>query len=518
MVSIPAVLIPPDFFKALAILGEHEASGHWAFLCGQWRRTGWWFYFPVTLAVKTPLPLLLLTTVALLMWLRGLRRFSLQRAIPWLAALLYLLFAMVGNINVGIRHLLPMFALLAVGTASQFSLWNRRVQLCAWLCAGWLLLVTWRACPYFIEYFNEIAGGPSNGYQWLVDSNLDWGQDIKRLKHFLDQQAMTNINLAYFGPRRSTDYYGIGGRRVTPGGARGMHRGTLVISATDLMNPAWDWLRASHEPIARIGYTMFVYRLEDPESGERWEEILRTNPNDVRAHYNLGIVMERAGDAGNAITHYERAIQIKPDFAMAHYNLAATLERLGRVTEAIDQYEQVVRIEPDRAEARTSLGLVLAQTGRGEEAIAQYQQALQIAPDDQDAWNNWGIALQYRARTKSGAEADTLLRGAGEKYQRAIQVEPGSAEAWNNWGSVLSEQARTKSGAEADALLREAGEKYQQAVRIEPEYAGAHYNLAVTLERIGRVPEAIEHYEQALRLNPDLIPAQRAIARLQAHQ
>ena len=512
------VLIPPDFFKSLAILGKHEATGDWAFLCGQWRQTGWWYYFPVSIAVKTPLPLLLLTTVGLLMWLSGLRRFSLQNAIPWLAALLYLLFAVVGDIDIGVRHLLPMYALLAVGTASQFSLHSRRVQLCAWLCAGWLLQVTWHASPYFIEYFNEIAGGPANGYQWLVDSNLDWGQDVKRLKHFLDEQAITNIDLAYFGPRRSIDYYGIAARRVTSGEARDLRSGTLVVSATDLMRPDWDWLRASHEPVARIGYTMFVYHPGEAELKERWEQMLRDRPNDARAHYNLGIVMERAGDTSDAITHYEEAIRIKPDFAMAYYNLAATLERIGRVPEAIERYEQVVRIEPARAEAHTSLGLAFAQTGRGEEAIAQYQRALQIAPDNQDAWNNWGIVLQNRARAESGSKAYALLREAGEKYQQTLRIEPGSAEAWNNWGSVLSEQAKTKSGAEADALLRKAGDKYEQAVRIMPEYAGAHYNLAVTLERTGNVPEAIEHYEQALRLSPDLVPARRALARLQPHQ
>jgi tetratricopeptide (TPR) repeat protein len=455
------VLIPRDFFKGLALVAGHESTGHWAFLCGQWRRSGWWCYFPVTMAVKTPLPLLLVTIIGLVMWLRGLRRFSFQQAIPWLAALIYLLFAMAGTINIGVRHLLPMFALLAVGTASQFSLRNRQIQLCAWLCTSWLLLATWRAHPYFIEYFNEIAGGPSNGYQWLVDSNLDWGQDVKRLKHLLDEEAITNIDLAYFGPRKSIDYHGIAGRRVTPGEAAGLRTGTLAISATELMNPAWDWLRACHEPAARVGYTMFIYRLADADTKERWEQMLRVNPHDAQAHYNLGIILERAGDADGAITHYEPAIQIQPDFAMAHYNLALALQRAGKVADAVDHYEQVARIEPDNANAYIGLGFALVHMDKVEEAIPYFEQALQLEPDFAEAHYNLAVAMMKLGK------------------------------------------------------MSEAAEHFEQALLIEPNNADVYVGLGMALEKAGRVPEAIQYYEQALRLRPGFTAARNAVARLQ---
>jgi tetratricopeptide (TPR) repeat protein len=386
----------------------------------------------VTLAVKTPLPLLLLTIAGLLMWLRGLRRFSFQYGIPWIAALMYLLFAVVGNINIGVRHLLPMFALLAVGTASQFSLHSRRMQVCGWLCTGWLLLVTWHAYPYFIEYFNEVAGGSSNGYRWLVDSNLDWGQDVKRLRHFVDEQAMTNIDLAYFGPDRSIDYHGIPGRRVTTDEAAEMRSGTLVVSATELMRPGWDWLRASHEPVARVGYTMFIYRLGDAETKERWEQMVRIKPNDAWAHYNLGIVMERAGDAGGAITHYEQAIRIKPDFAMAHYNLAIALARLGTVGEAIGHLEQALRIKPGlaEAEAHSNLGAIFQRMGKLPEAVAQYEQALRSKPDYVKAHFNLGLALEKLGRTPE----------AIEHYQQALRLRPDLAAARNALARLQARQ------------------------------------------------------------------------------
>jgi tetratricopeptide (TPR) repeat protein len=470
------VLIPPDFFKGLALVAGHEARGHPAFLCGQWRWTGWWYYFPVAMAVKTPLPLLLLTTVGLLIWLRGLRQFSLPHAIPWFAALIYLLFAMAGNINIGVRHLLPMFALLAVGTASQLSLRNRPVQMGAWLCAGWLLVSTWCAHPYFIEYFNELAGGPSNGYRWVVDSNLDWGQDVKRLKHFLDEQAITNINVAYLGPGRSIDYYGIASRRVTSAEAARMHSGTLVMSATKLVSPEWDWLRASHEPVARVGYTMFVYRLGDAEMRERWEQMVRTNPNDARAHYNLAIVTERSGDAGDAITHYEQAIRINPDFAMAHYNLAIALQRAGRGRDAIEHYEQVLRVEPDNAEAHNRLGLALERMGRLPEAARHYEQALGIDPDYLEAQNNlaWLLATRTPAQGADPAQSVALAEVACQlSYNRVATYLDTLAAAYAAAGRF--DDAVTT--AEKAAELARAGGQSGLAGRIEARldlYRNAH--------------------------------------------
>ncbi len=489
------VLIPRDFFKGLALVAGHESTGHQAFLCGQWRRTGWWYYFPVTLAVKTPVPLLLLTIAGLLMWLRGLRRSSFQQGIAWLAALMYLLVAMVGNINIGVRHLLPVFALLAVGTASQFSLHGRRIQVCAWLGAGWLLLATWQAYPYFIEYFNEVAGGSSNGYLWLVDSNLDWGQDVKRLKHFLDEQAITNIDLAYFGPDRSIDYQGITGRRVIPDEAYGMHSGTLVVSATELMRPEWDWLRASHEPVARVGYTMFIYRPGDPETKERWEQMLRINPNDGRAHYNLGLVLERAGDDGGAITHFEQAIRIKPDFAMAHYNMAGALQRAGKVADAVEHYEQVLRIEPDYGEAHNNLGAALAGLGRFDEAIAQYRSALQIYPEASDVHYNLAVALAEEGKMP---EAIT-------EYQAVIRIKPDPV-TYNNLAVTLLRVGR----------VQEAVEQFRRALALQPDDPGFHHNLGNALAQQGKIPEAIASYEQALKLKPDFTAAKEALARLNA--
>jgi hypothetical protein len=124
--------------------------------------------------------------------------------------------------------------------------------------------------PRYLQFFNELAGGAEGGHRWLIDSNIDWGQDLIRLREHLERERIESVSLAYFG-RVNPRVYGI---RFTPL-TRDSH-GIAVISASFLMGrpylwylggrlrwvPArtWTWLQ-DREPIARVG-SMFVYRLE----------------------------------------------------------------------------------------------------------------------------------------------------------------------------------------------------------------------------------------------------------------
>ena len=70
----------------------------------------------------------------------------------------------------------------------------------------WLVLGALRVSPHYLAYFNQIAGGPGNGYRCLVDSNLDWGQDLKGLKRYMDRNGITSIKLSYFGTVNPRQY------------------------------------------------------------------------------------------------------------------------------------------------------------------------------------------------------------------------------------------------------------------------------------------------------------------------
>jgi hypothetical protein len=130
----------------------------------------------------------------------------------------------------------------------------------------WLVVGTAKTYPYYVAYFNELTGGPANGFKYLTDSNLDWGQDLKGLGEYLRQRDIAMVRLAYFGsddPRR----FGINFEPLRPGQPV---TGYVAVSASVLTGTfhypgcvsAFDWLRP-FEPVAKIGYSIFVYRIPD---------------------------------------------------------------------------------------------------------------------------------------------------------------------------------------------------------------------------------------------------------------
>ena len=136
----------------------------------------------------------------------------------------------------------------------------------------WLVVGTVQVYPFYLPYFNELVGGPGNGYRYLTDSALDWGQDLKGLRTYLHRNGIAMVQLAYFGkidPRA----YGIVYERLVPGQPT---TGYIAVSATKLMGlssypgdpdcvRAFEWLQR-YQPIAKIGYSIFVYHISPTES------------------------------------------------------------------------------------------------------------------------------------------------------------------------------------------------------------------------------------------------------------
>ncbi|HUI08150.1 MAG TPA: glycosyltransferase family 39 protein [Verrucomicrobiae bacterium] len=259
--TLRPILVPRDFFKAVALFTCSAGRGHAGYLLGRWSLDGWWYYYPVAFALKSPIPFLALSAGGLTVVLWRLRLQSFAQLVPWLGAIVFFALVMFNKSEVGVRHLLPVYGLLSVAIASQLAPLRGRAGIATWALVVWMIAEAVAAHPFFLEYFNEFAGGAANGHKYLLDSNLDWGQDVKRLKRFLDDHGIQHVDLMYFGVPQAIDYYRIPATRVTVEQARQIHNGTLVISAMALMKPEWRWLRDQQQPIARVGYTLFVYRL-----------------------------------------------------------------------------------------------------------------------------------------------------------------------------------------------------------------------------------------------------------------
>jgi hypothetical protein len=175
-------VIPEDYVRGLLFVMEHS-EGRSTFLRGQLSDQGFPQYFLATFLLKTPIPLLVLSGLALLRLPRLPRR---AMAFVWIPVAIYVGLTMSRGLQIGHRHLLPVvpFLLVAAGeSAATLARWRRPLGLAlVGLLGAWYAMGTLRTHPHHLAYFNEIAGGPGNGWRQLVDSNLDWGQDLKRLK------------------------------------------------------------------------------------------------------------------------------------------------------------------------------------------------------------------------------------------------------------------------------------------------------------------------------------------------
>jgi Dolichyl-phosphate-mannose-protein mannosyltransferase len=268
-----AHVVPDAFLFGLLRVYRHSESRP-AFLFGQVSDRGWWYYFPATFLLKTPPAL-----IALLALPYVLRRGTPTRPPPflWVPVLVYAAATLTRSLNIGHRHLLPiypfLFAAAGRGAASVLEGGRRGraavAVLCAWYCVSVL-----RVHPHYLGYFNELAGGPSRGWRYLVDSNLDWGQDLKALKAWTDEHGVAHLKLSYFGTADPA-YYGIPCDLLPsymlppPRGMVGEVRAgeVVAVSATNLqgvyMNEEWKPLMArlrALTPIDRVGYSIFVFK------------------------------------------------------------------------------------------------------------------------------------------------------------------------------------------------------------------------------------------------------------------
>jgi len=181
-----------------------------AFLNGRTSKTGWWWFFPYAVAVKTPLPLFVLLVLA------AFRLPGLDRAAPlWTLALVYSTAAVASSLNIGHRHMLPVYpvAFLLAGGAACLAARRRVAAAAVIVLAGLFVWESARIRPHYLATFNQLAGGPSNGYRHLVDSSLDWGQDLPALRAWIEDfrrhDRETPVYVSYFGSA-VPDFGGLG--------------------------------------------------------------------------------------------------------------------------------------------------------------------------------------------------------------------------------------------------------------------------------------------------------------------
>lgn len=240
------------FFVGVQWAKVHAARGHMAFLLGERGDQGWWYYFPVALALKTPLPFLLLFFFGAVKLIRS--------HFVWIAIAL-LIAVLPVSLNIGVRHVLVLYPMMAIVAAfAARELWQRKIGRGVLIVLlAWHFIGTSLAHPDYLPWFNEAAGARPE--RLLGDSNLDWGQDMLRLSAVAREEKIPQLSILLFGP--------VGFDRVPlpphqPLAPRVPTQGWIAVSETalQLADPAdYAWL-AGHRPVRRVGKSIRLYHID----------------------------------------------------------------------------------------------------------------------------------------------------------------------------------------------------------------------------------------------------------------
>ncbi|MCG3148156.1 MAG: hypothetical protein PCFJNLEI_01598 [Verrucomicrobiae bacterium] len=261
------------------LLGQIKAQARGAYLFGEISSTGWWYYFPVAFLLKTPAVLLVFIAGGLTVMFAKWRKLLNTPVYILLPSLIIVGISMTQKLNIGLRHILPVYPLMLM-VAAIAAAWlirrNWRVAIgCLAAAIALLAVEVRRAYPSPLAFFNVFVGGPQNGDKYLVDSNLDWGQELKGLKRWMDSNEVKHIHLCYFGSADPA-YYGIQytplpGNGFMDAGKLPTEPGYVAISATNLRGVYFtEQLRQFYapllkqKPVRRIGYSILIYRVDRP--------------------------------------------------------------------------------------------------------------------------------------------------------------------------------------------------------------------------------------------------------------
>jgi hypothetical protein len=248
VVLVSAIMPPREYIGGVLQVRAMNADPPKAILFGEVRKGGWWYYFPVALFFKTPIPFLILAAAGI----------SRRREVALVAGVI-LAIAMTSDINIGVRHLLPLYAPLAVAAAAV------RVRWLVVACTAWLVVGSALAHPDYLPWFNGFAG--REPHRVLNDSNLDWGQDVLRLVRLARDEKIPSLTTS-LATNAPLDHLGLPPRADLQA-LQPVH-GWLAISelnialGRDLSPEIRVWLDEllRDRPYRRVGKSIRLYRFD----------------------------------------------------------------------------------------------------------------------------------------------------------------------------------------------------------------------------------------------------------------
>lgn len=445
--------LPDTFVRGVVYTGHLADHGQVAYLHGETRTDGWWYYFPLAMVLKYPTPLLLAGLAGLVAVIRS-RKIALSRKLTWtLFPLLLLATAMFGRINIGVRSMLPLAPFIVLWAAVGLAEYRHRIFRVALPLL--LLLSVYagaRSYPHFLGYFNPLFGGPPAAHDWLVDSNIDWGQDLPALAKTMKRRRIKHIRLHYFGAARPS-HYGIEARNPLV-----KRPGWYAISRT-LLSGMWPpgdphaWLRKL-EPVELVGSSIALFRV-------RPRDLPRTQLAPGARHPSPGT---SAGKKGRTV-------------AQRNVNRMALglhlLHKRRRFRPAIGAFLAVLASNPHHYGALFQLAKALDAEKRGASALAVWTQVLTLA----------------------NAGKDRFTAKVAQSRVKALSVEHRAMAPDMKLGLKLHYQ---------DRKYLVACVVYALFLRSWPQHYGARFQLAkaADLARFPTVAAAARRHLRAARKRP----------------
>jgi len=346
--------LPESYLYGLADIQQVD-DAYTAFFFGKTYPHGTHWYFPGVIAIKSTLPFLILMCIAAGAIISGILR-------PWREILfltippaIYLTVAMSSQMNIGARHIMPVYPFLYVlgaGAASALLSRDGRWKLVIAALLLWQVTAAVRVYPDYMAYGNELWGGPANVHKYLSDSNTDWAQQLIATKKYLDQHNIKDCWFVYFA------------QGVTDPASYGIPCRLLPTTET-----LW-WLNIPLEVPPSVDGTVLVSDGDlngfefGPAPLNPYEAFKTAKPVDIIQH---------------GIDVFQGHFEIPLAAALSHAQKSANFLAAQNYPAALHEAQQAVALAPDSAFTNAALGDALSALGRRDEARAHYETALHIA-------------------------------------------------------------------------------------------------------------------------------------------
>lgn len=284
LIQANPVIPAPDLFRGITLVLAMNKQAPESFLLGQLKSGGWWYFFPVAVALKTPIPFMIVALIGVMFTIRRMRRDQPSALMPAVAIAAIFVATMFVSLRVGTRHVLVVLPLLAIMAGYGASLmWRQSSHRPAWgrWCVGlllaWQITVSARAQSDFIAYFNELA--PSDRSEALIKGcDLDCGQDMFRLSRELHALHAKHVSVGVWSSSDLSHLdlppFSILQPHKPEAGwvavsVRALRTGQVVVCQEGHIHPddpypndTLAWL-GRYRPVERVGKTILLYEIPE---------------------------------------------------------------------------------------------------------------------------------------------------------------------------------------------------------------------------------------------------------------